>query len=115
MKTPFDNFELDIESNVVHSKVETIVVLFHKTLPITFREISYDCSKLPVSKLINNVYRNVWLTKKHNIAHTIFQEHIIHRLHPKELGKIGYIYTPEWDKEKEAWFVLDENNNKIYE
>lgn len=114
MKTPFDNFELKITSDVVHQKVETGVELMHKTLPIVIREVSYDCSKLNVNTLIQNAYRLLFQLYIKGIAGTIHQKHIVHRLHP--LGKIGYIYTPQWDKEKEKWFVMDEQNkNRVYE
>lgn len=113
MKTPLDNFEVDIESNTIHHKIVTSVVLKHKTLPILFRETSYDTTKFNVRQLTEKIYRELFLWYKQGKAQTHILHHINHKIHP--LGKSGFLYQPEWDKEKEAWFILDENNNKVYE
>lgn len=118
MKTPFDNFESFVESDIVPftdgKNVATSFVLKHKLLPITIKETSYDCSKLPMSKLIEKTYRTLFLIYKHHVAVTHYLEYVHYKTHP--LGKIGYVYSPEWDKEQEKWFVMDEQNkNRIYE
>ena len=116
MQTPFDNFELKITSdvdNLIGGRIVTGVELVHKTLPIVIREVSYDCSKLPVSKLTQNVYRLLFQIYEQGKAQTIQQRHLVRPIHPS--AKLGYIYSPEWDKEIQSWFILNEHNEKVYE
>lgn len=125
MKTPLDNFELFIDDTFRETRMgigeKEITFLYgikvwlqHKTLPIKILE---QCiGKTHVDEIrpvvIQRVYDQIIKMYLWGKAQILRDDSGMLTI-PN--GKIGYIYFPEWDKEKEAWFILDENNNKIYE
>lgn len=125
MKTPFDNFELFIDDTYretsigIGNKEFTLlhgikVWLQHKTLPI---KIMYQhLGKTPIeeirSKVIEKVYSTLIEMYLYGKAQTLFDEGNVYQI---VNGKTGYMYYPEWDKEENKWFVLDEKNNRLYE
>jgi uncharacterized protein (DUF111 family) len=127
MKTPLDNFELFIDDTYRETRMgigeKEITFLYgikvwlqHKTLPIKILE--QHIGKTHVDEIrpviIQRVYDKLIKMYLYGKAQT-FSHEITHGTMMIPNGKLGFMYSPEWDKEKEAWFILDENNNKIYE
>lgn len=127
MKTPLDNFELLQEqyNYTPENSTKPIYVinvsLVHNKLPIVFKrkwEWTWKLGEVNiegVSRCILLLFKDVYNWSQHGIAQTFSDEITLGRKTIPN-GKPGFMYSPEWDKEKEAWFVLDENNEKkIYE
>lgn len=102
MKTPFCDFTFipKVENNEVYVKA------IHNTLPIVFAR-KYSWAVKNASSIEDRII-NTTLKLKEDI------------LNASEYGFISIVGEEKicyvWNKEKEAWFVMDEQNkNRIYE
>lgn len=106
MKTPIDDFtfKYEIRNN------DIIVEAVHNTLSTTFVRRYSWADKIIVDKnqcLIDTtlkVVKDIIQASIHSIAHPLIKSQDSYT-----------ILKVEWDKEKEAWFILDEDNNRKYD
>lgn len=118
MKTPFDDLEFKLEYNKIEEgffgkSIHVICKLIHKDLPLEF-SIKFECTeklekskqgyvKEQINRLINKLYKEVYTCSILGKSCKPFVFNMNHK-----------IYTGEWDREKEAWFVLDSFGDKCY-